>query len=87
MNILQEAISLVDKKRQSEYGSPIDNWTNISVVASSLIGKPLSAEECLKVVIAMKLCRETHKHKRDNLVDCAGYLEILNQFYEKNSTD
>ena len=38
--------------------------------------------ECCNVMIAVKLIRERHKHKRDNLVDLCGYAEILNRLEE-----
>ena len=30
-------------------------------------------------MIAVKLARENYRHKRDNLVDLAGYVEILHE--------
>jgi hypothetical protein len=78
-SILIEADSLVNGQRQADYSDPIHNWTETAKCASLLTGKELSAADCVNVLIATKLMREAYKHKRDNLVDLAGYAEILNR--------
>jgi hypothetical protein len=78
-SILLEAESLVNGQRQADYSNPIHNWAETAKCASLLTGKDLSAEDCVNVLISTKLMRETYKHKRDNLVDLAGYAEILNR--------
>ena len=52
-------------------------------MASLLTNKDLDAETCCAVMMAVKLTRESFKHKRDNLVDLAGYAEIMNQIKSK----
>ena len=78
-SVLLEADSLVNGQRQADYSNPIHNWTETARCASLLTGKELSAADCVNVLIATKLMRETYRHKRDNLVDLAGYAEILNR--------
>ena len=37
----------------------------------------------IKILMAVKLGREAFRHKRDNLVDFAGYTKILNDVTEQ----
>ena len=81
-SILSEAERIVNGDRQADYSDPVENFKHISAIASAIMGKSVTAEECCIVMIAVKLARENFKHKRDNLVDLAGYVEILNRIKE-----
>ena len=81
-NILQEANSIVRGDRQADYGDTVANFKHIANIASAIRKKEFTAEDCCVVLMAVKLAREQFKHKRDNLVDLAGYTEILNQIKE-----
>lgn len=76
MSILIEAEKLVNGDRQSDYDSPKSNFDRIAKIASVMCNKELTAIDCVNVLIATKLAREAFKHKRDNIVDAAGYLEV-----------
>ena len=60
----------------------MENFKHISAIASSISKENLSPTTCAIVMIAVKLARENYKHKRDNLVDLAGYVEILHRIKE-----
>jgi hypothetical protein len=81
-SILSEAERIVNGERQADYSDPVENFKHIASIASAIMGKSVTAEECCIVMIAVKLARENFKHKRDNLVDLAGYVEILNRIKE-----
>jgi hypothetical protein len=81
-SILSEAERIVNGDRQADYSDPVENFKHISAIASSIRKKDLTSEDCAVVLMAVKLARENHKHKRDNLVDLAGYVEILNRIKE-----
>jgi hypothetical protein len=81
-SILSEAERIVNGERQADYSDPVENFKHIASIASAIMGKSVTAEECCIVMIAVKLARENYKHKRDNLVDLAGYVEILNRIKE-----
>lgn len=85
MSILLKAENLVNGARQEMYADPIINFARISNIASAITGKMLSPVDCCNVMIAVKLAREIHKHTTDNLVDCAGYIEILDRIKESNA--
>ena len=81
-SILSEAERIVNGDRQADYSDPVENFKHISAIASSIRKKGLSPTDCATVMIAVKLARENYKHKRDNLVDLAGYVEILHRIKE-----
>jgi hypothetical protein len=78
-SILSEAERIVNGERQIDYDNPVSNFKNIAALASLLIGKELTPADCCKILMVVKLIREKHRHKRDNLVDLCGYTEILNR--------
>lgn len=81
-SILSEAERIVNGDRQADYSDPVANFKHISEIASAISKEELSPTTCCIVMIAVKLARENYKHKRDNLVDLAGYVEILNRIKE-----
>ena len=81
-SILQEADRIVNGDRQADYSDPVENFKHIAAIASAIRKKEFTAEDCCVVLMAVKLAREQFKHKRDSLVDLAGYTEILHQIKE-----
>lgn len=79
---LSEAERIVNGDRQADYSDPVANFKHISEIASAISKEELSPTTCCIVMIAVKLARENYKHKRDNLVDLAGYVEILHRIKE-----
>lgn len=83
-SILEEAQEILGGERESDYGDPVANFTRIARIASSILNEDISPEQCVVVMMAVKLSREQYKHKRDNLVDLVAYTEILNRVRELN---
>jgi hypothetical protein len=44
---------------------------------SEILGLPVTPEQVALCMIAVKMSREVNAHKRDNLVDIAGYARTL----------
>ena len=88
-SILAEADRLVDGDRQSDYGHPSEDHARLAGLVSALLSykltKPLTADDMGLVMICVKLSREAHKHKRDNLVDIAGYAKTVQMVHEANA--
>ena len=84
-SILEEAQEILEGERDSDYGDPVANFNRISRIASSILDYTISPEECVVVMMAVKLSREQYKHKRDNLVDLVAYTEIYNRVKEQNN--
>jgi len=81
-SILTEAHKLVTGDRHEEYGGWREDYQAVADFFRLLSGVKLSPEQCLKFMLAVKLSRESRKHKRDNLVDLCGYAEGLNRLEE-----
>lgn len=73
---LLEAQRLVNGDRQADYGSPADNYRDIAAVWSGILGQPVTARQAALMMVGLKLAREAHKPKRDNIVDAHGYLLV-----------
>lgn len=81
-SILAEAEEIVNGNRQSDYGDAKESFSRVATIASVMTGKELAPEDCCAVLMAVKLVRESFKHKRDNLVDLCGYAELMNRLKE-----
>lgn len=72
-NVLQEAERLVYGPRQACYGHPADDFARTAAMWSVILGTHVEPEQVGLCQIALKISREVNAHKRDNLVDIAGY--------------
>ncbi len=77
--VLDQAQRITASDRQDDYGHPSEDfaltarmWTGI-LAAKLREGAEVSAMDVPLCMIAVKLARQAHRHKRDNLVDIAGY--------------
>ena len=77
VSVLAEAEHVTSGERQKDYGHPRDDFARTAAMWNGLLaGKlraPITAIDIPLCMIAVKLAREAHRHKRDNLVDIAGY--------------
>lgn len=83
VSVLEEADKLVSNDRQKDYGHPFDDYTKVAKFASVIFGKEVTAEQCAMFMIGVKMSRQLNKHKRDNLVDMAGYVKVLEMIIER----
>lgn len=77
MNVLEEALSLVEGDRNESYGDPAIKYRIIAKIWSILFQTEITPSQAVIAQIVVKLVRENLKHKRDNIVDLAGYSRIL----------
>lgn len=77
--VLDEAKRITASDRQDDYGHPSQGFARTARMWTGILaGKlregaevaPMDVPLCM---IAVKLARQAHRHKRDNLVDIAGY--------------
>ena len=81
MNILEEAMEIVDGDRQDDYGHPIDNHGTTSEMFASYLRRKygtaapsaLDAYDTCIFNILQKVSRLANKVTRDGLTDLAGY--------------
>ena len=76
-NLLDTAKGLIYSERAKQYGSFKDNNTKIINIFRELTGINLTEEQCAYFLISLKLARQGTRHKRDNLIDIAGYVGLL----------
>jgi hypothetical protein len=84
MNVLEEANTLTTTDRQDDYGHPADDFARTATMWSAITGHNIMTEHVPLMMIALKISRECNKHKRDNLVDIAGYARTLELVYERS---
>lgn len=76
-NVLEEALDVVQNSRQESYGHPIDDFSRTAKMWSAILGVEVRPEQIPLCMIAVKISRECHQPKWDNLVDIAGYALTL----------
>jgi hypothetical protein len=78
-SVLSEALRITDGARQSSYGHPREDFARTALMWTGILrgklreGEAVGPSDVPLCMIAVKLARQTHQHKRDNLVDIAGY--------------
>lgn len=84
-SILTEAHAAIYGDRQTDYGTPRENWTRTAILWTGLLqhklaeGEYITPEDGLRCMVAVKLARDVNAPKRDNRVDGAGYLALLDR--------
>jgi len=75
--ILQEAQRLTHGPRQADYSHPLDDYTRTAALVNAAFAhklkEPFMPEEVTLIMALVKISRQVHKPKRDNMVDLAGY--------------
>lgn len=84
LTILEEAGLLVNQggDRNDSYDHPYHNFSKIASVAAIVFGIPVTPRQVGLFMIGMKLVRDSHKAKRDNIVDIAGYARCIERLEE-----
>lgn len=81
--ILAEADRLVSGDRGSDYGHPLDDFSKTALIWHAILGIPVTPEQVGLCMVGVKLSRECNRHKRDNLVDTAGYAKTVQMIHEE----
>ena len=83
---LTEADRLIHGPRQEQYDHPLDAFESVGRAWGAILGIPdVPPEKVGLCMAAFKLCREAHKHSRDNLVDAAGYTGCVEMVHNERS--
>ena len=90
-SILEEAQGIVEGSRKQDYGKANESFARIATLTQTLCTcqEKLALRNgefpdtvVVKVLMSVKLVRETNATKRDNLVALCGYAELLSQLQE-----
>ena len=84
MNILDEANKIINERSQEkerEYGPFIECNERAAKMSSLLCKKEITTLDIYYFQIALKLSREAHAHKEDNLLDAVAYMGALNNYH------
>lgn len=76
MTVLSDGEQLVTGERREQYGPPVECMARTAAAWTAVLGVPVQARQVALCLAAMKLVREGHAHRPDNLVDAAGYVLI-----------
>jgi hypothetical protein len=76
---LEAALAMLTGSRQESYGSPPATFDKVAELYTLLRGKKLTPLDVAWVMLAIKLVRETYKHKADHMIDLAAYADIINE--------
>jgi hypothetical protein len=74
--VLLQAHTLINRDRQSAYGDPSESFSRTAAMWTAYLGKDISAKDVAVCMALLKLSREAHRHKGDNLLDAAGYIGL-----------
>lgn len=69
-------------ERGKDYGHPKEDFTRTAIMWSAILGHQVKTTDVPLMMIALKISREVHKHKEDNIEDMQGYAETLKMLYE-----
>lgn len=78
-SILTEAERIVAGPRQESYGSPKESFGRIASMWSAYLGITIKDSDVCLMMSLLKICREKNKSARDNRVDIAGYIRLIDE--------
>lgn len=90
MNILQEADKVVNQRQQA-YDKPEDNFQRIADLWNGYSkakgwGIEFKSQDIAALMIQVKVGREIWRHKKDNLIDMAGYAQCWENLEDHEQT-
>ena len=85
-SVLSEAQEIIYGDREQTYGHPAINLESIADLWQAYLRTvakhsddvfEMSPEDVCWMMVLLKMARQAHKHKRDNLVDAVGYIALI----------
>lgn len=89
MNILEEANKIVNERseeKERQYGPFIESMRRATIIYNGMspANEQISVEGMYRAMIALKLSREAHAHKEDNLLDAVAYMGSMNDYLQSS---
>jgi hypothetical protein len=93
MNILEEAEMIIYGDREKTYGHPAVNLERVALLWQAYLAAAVqdketfefSAENVAWMMVLLKMARQINESKRDNLVDAAGYIALIERIEDGSS--
>lgn len=82
-NILHKADELINIQRKQEYGDATKEFTKVAQGWSGILGVEVKAKHVAACMAYLKIIRDIHWHKQDNLIDCAGYIGLMEKVQQE----
>lgn len=79
MSVLRKAERVIRGPRRSSYGPANASFKRVAAIWSAILDHPVTAQDVAMCMVGLKMVRQTTKHKRDNIVDMAGYVGLMEQ--------
>lgn len=88
MTAIEEAAQIILGDREQTYGHPsvnleriADSWSSylMNKYGTSAGGWVIGSEDVCWMMALLKMCRQMHKPKRDNVVDALGYIALIDR--------
>ena len=76
MSISKEADRLINGDRRQDYAHPSQDLARTAELWSAILGTTVDPRLVPLCMVAVKISRQCHRHKRDNLVDIAGWAQV-----------
>ena len=77
-NIFKECEAIV-RDREIEYGDSKSMFNSIALVWTSILRAHITPRDVALMMAAMKILRESQRHKRDNIIDGINYLAFAEE--------
>ncbi len=87
MSITQEAESLVNGERRTDYGDMSESFKRIAGLWSAYLGFHVDYLDVAKMMILLKVSRAKNNNHRDSYVNIVGYVECIDQMLNKDVTN
>ena len=87
MSIIDQAKHIIEGDREQAYGRPGENLRKISeqwslyISQQSGVSVTLLEEDVCWMMVLLKMARQMHRHKEDNLVDAIGYIALIEKVF------
>ncbi len=80
--MIDEAKTIVDGKRNDDYGNINDSFLRIAGLWSAYLGIHVDKYDVAKMMMLLKISRAKNSNHRDSYVDIVGYVECVDQLME-----
>ena len=90
MNILKKANEIVNdrsEEKERQYGPFNESMSRMRDIFNSMTGLNLETKHMYQAMIAMKLSRECHSHKKDNLLDACAYIGAMDNYLDEKDLE